>query len=461
MNIQDETAALAATAESLSVRLKIGGRIAYEHGAEDFSGGDGGGAVNVSHNSLTGRSAANAHPIISVSGLRAELSDLDNRAADNLSKINQLKLKSDENTERLNGLPDFDELSAQISANAGTISAVAAAGDFLNSRLTALSEELTETGNAVNDRADELSERITAVQGETNARADELSERITAAQGEMNARADELSERITAAREELAEEILNVTDDFIYLLSEETDRTDEALVGLEQRFNDKTDLLEQGVASLGGKTDLLEQGVASLGGKTDLLEQGVTSLGGITDQHTGYIANAAAEISELKNTASETADGLMSAADKTKLDGVAAGANNYTLPAASANTIGGVTFSAATPTAILGYSSVGTSAAAARADHTHPVSSQFELGMEATGDNTCYIDFHSTNGSGAKDYDARIICYAGTQSLFLGAAGGVYANEKRLDISATPAADGLMSAADKARLDQLWARFNP
>ena len=32
----------------------------------------------------------------------------------------------------------------------------------------------------------------------------------------------------------------------------------------------------------------------------------------------------------------------MSSADKTKLDGIATGANNYTLPAATSSTLGGV-----------------------------------------------------------------------------------------------------------------------
>lgn len=40
--------------------------------------------------------------------------------------------------------------------------------------------------------------------------------------------------------------------------------------------------------------------------------------------------------------ATTSAAGLMSASDKTKLDGIATGANNYTLPAATASTLGGV-----------------------------------------------------------------------------------------------------------------------
>lgn len=42
------------------------------------------------------------------------------------------------------------------------------------------------------------------------------------------------------------------------------------------------------------------------------------------------------------SNATTSADGLMSSADKTKLDGVATSANNYTLPAASASTLGGI-----------------------------------------------------------------------------------------------------------------------
>ena len=40
--------------------------------------------------------------------------------------------------------------------------------------------------------------------------------------------------------------------------------------------------------------------------------------------------------------ASTSADGLMSKEDKSKLDGVAANANNYTLPAATTGALGGV-----------------------------------------------------------------------------------------------------------------------
>lgn len=44
--------------------------------------------------------------------------------------------------------------------------------------------------------------------------------------------------------------------------------------------------------------------------------------------------------------------GLMSAADKAKLDGIAANANNYSLPAANNSKLGGVRQSAAVPEAV-------------------------------------------------------------------------------------------------------------
>lgn len=55
----------------------------------------------------------------------------------------------------------------------------------------------------------------------------------------------------------------------------------------------------------------------------------------------GSIA-ATADIESAIAAASQTAPGTMSAADKKKLDGIAEGANAYTLPQASASALGGV-----------------------------------------------------------------------------------------------------------------------
>ena len=54
------------------------------------------------------------------------------------------------------------------------------------------------------------------------------------------------------------------------------------------------------------------------------------------------------------NPATKSTNGLMSAEDKTKLDGIAAGANNYTLPTASGDTLGGVK-TTSTVTSASGY----------------------------------------------------------------------------------------------------------
>ena len=62
---------------------------------------------------------------------------------------------------------------------------------------------------------------------------------------------------------------------------------------------------------------------------TSVAKTDITNLG-IPAQDTTYSA------------ASTSAAGLMSAADKTKLDGIAAGANAYSLPTASSSTLGGV-----------------------------------------------------------------------------------------------------------------------
>ncbi len=68
--------------------------------------------------------------------------------------------------------------------------------------------------------------------------------------------------------------------------------------------------------------------------------------GGVSGQILRWSADGTAAWGADNNTThgvvTTAANGLMSAADKTKLDGVAAGANKYTLPAATASALGGV-----------------------------------------------------------------------------------------------------------------------
>lgn len=68
----------------------------------------------------------------------------------------------------------------------------------------------------------------------------------------------------------------------------------------------------------------------SAAGRTITYTKGDNKTGTITTQDTTY------------GVATASANGLMSKADKSKLDGIAAGANKYVLPAASASALGGV-----------------------------------------------------------------------------------------------------------------------
>lgn len=56
----------------------------------------------------------------------------------------------------------------------------------------------------------------------------------------------------------------------------------------------------------------------------------------------GTTANTAAAGNHTHNAATTETNGFMSATDKAKLDGIASGANNYTLPTASATELGGI-----------------------------------------------------------------------------------------------------------------------
>lgn len=64
--------------------------------------------------------------------------------------------------------------------------------------------------------------------------------------------------------------------------------------------------------------------------------------GGGTITTSGTKISDLAKKTELPTAATTSKAGLMSAADKAKLDGIAANANNYTLPAATASALGGV-----------------------------------------------------------------------------------------------------------------------
>ncbi len=89
------------------------------------------------------------------------------------------------------------------------------------------------------------------------------------------------------------------------------------------------DNLENGVVANEAKNTQQDAEVAALKQKDAAIEAKVTAL-------EKKVVNASASV-----------DGLMTKVDKAKLDGIAANANNYTLPAANKTTFGGVKQAAA------------------------------------------------------------------------------------------------------------------
>ena len=77
------------------------------------------------------------------------------------------------------------------------------------------------------------------------------------------------------------------------------------------------------------------------GGSVEIADGAVTTAK-LADNAVTAVKIADGVIPTVPGNASTSADGLMSKEDKSKLDGVASGANNYTLPAATTSALGGV-----------------------------------------------------------------------------------------------------------------------
>lgn len=120
--------------------------------------------------------------------------------------------------------------------------------------------------------------------------------------------------------------------------------------------------------------------------------------------------------------ATTSADGLMSSSDKTKLNGIATGANKYVLPAATASSLGGIKVGEN-----LSVSSDGT-LSAVQGTYTLPIASSSTLGGIKVGTN---LSINSSTG-------------------VLSATDTKYSK-------ATSSADGLMAKEDKSKLDAFGA----
>lgn len=110
---------------------------------------------------------------------------------------------------------------------------------------------------------------------------------------------------------------------------------------LESLFAKKTDLAK--VATSGSYNDLSNKPtIPSVGNGTITITQNGASKGTFTTNQSGNTTIALTDSNTTYSVATTSTNGLMSSSDKTKLDGIAAGANKYTLPTASKNTLGGI-----------------------------------------------------------------------------------------------------------------------
>ena len=149
------------------------------------------------------------------------------------------------------------------------------------------------------------------------------------------------------------------------------------------------------------------------------------------------------------STATQSAAGLMSAADKTKLDGIATGANNYTytLPTASSSTLGGVK-TGSNITNSSGTISITKDNVTAALGYTPPTT------------NTTYSNMTAATSSAAGKAGLVPAPAAGKQASFLRGDGTWVVPTNTTYSTATQSAAGLMSAADKTKLDGLSGEDN-
>ena len=143
--------------------------------------------------------------------------------------------------------------------------------------------------------------------------------------------------------------------------------------------------------------------------------------------------------------ASDSQAGLMSATDKAKLDGIADNANNYTHPSHNAAPEGlyKVTVDA------LGH--VTATTAVAKADIT---------GLGIPAQDTTYTAFTGASAEGAGESGLVPAPAQGDQAKFLKADGTWATPANTTYEEATTATAGLMSAADKTKLDGIEAGAN-
>lgn len=145
--------------------------------------------------------------------------------------------------------------------------------------------------------------------------------------------------------------------------------------------------------------------------------------------------------------ATTSTDGLMSAEDKVKLNGIAAGANKYTHPSYTAKSSGLYKIT------VDGLGHVSAVASVTKADIT-------ALGIPGSDTNTTYSAFKGATASAAGGAGLVPAPAAGQNTRYLRGDGTWQTPPNTTYGVATDEANGLMSAADKAKLDGIASGAN-
>lgn len=147
------------------------------------------------------------------------------------------------------------------------------------------------------------------------------------------------------------------------------------------------------VATSGSYSDLSNKPtIPTVGNGTITITQNGTTKGSFTTNQTSNITIALTDNNTTYSNATTSTAGLMSASDKSKLDGIESNANNYSLPTATSNVLGGVkigsnitntsgvlSLTKANVTSALGYTPVAT-------DTKYNVATQSENGLMSSTD---------------------------------------------------------------------------
>ena len=234
------------------------------------------------------------------------------------------------------------------------------------------------------------------------------------------------------------------------------DGTEDTLTTQDTTYNNAT-TSDDGLMSSEDKTKL--NGIAT--GANNYTHPSYTSktsgLYKITVDGTGHVSTATAvektDITALGipaqdttySTATDDTDGLMSSEDKTKLDGIASGANNYTHPSFTAKSSGLYKIT------VNNQGHVSATANVAKSDI---------VALGIPGQDTTYSTFKAATSSTAGGTGLVPAPAAGAQSKYLRGDGTWQTPPNTTYSVATVDDNGLMSATDKAKLDGIATGAN-